>query len=697
MFYSGRPFIRLLFFLLAGLFIARFIPALHSLNPITLFAVFLFVLTGGLLLHLFTRSFRFRWLPGFIMGLGVLWAGLSLNLIRIQRTHRTLDQPNQSVWTGRIISEPLTRKQNLKMALQIHSRADSSQLLRPTFKVLAYIKKDSNALKLHSGDALLFKGRFIKPAGPKNPGEFNYQNYLNNQGINYLVFIGKNRWEILSSNKSFSLTRIFSGFRRYLLQQLRNNGLHGNEYAVAAAILLGDDQLIDPKIYQNYAAAGAVHILCVSGMHVGIIFLIFSQLLFFLNRKKYGKLLKNLILLILIWAYALLTGLSPSVSRAALMISLFIAADSLQRSYDPYNVLAASAFLLLIINPMLLFDVGFQLSYAAVLGIILFYTPIYRLLYFKQRFIRILWAAVVVSFSAQIGAFPIVAHYFHIFPNYFIITNLAVFVLAYLILTSGLTLLVFSWFAPLAHVLGLVLSRFVFLLNKIVIFIALQPGAVQHDLYFPWLKVIFIYFFIIAVWLLISKKNPRYFKTVLGSLILLLGYQTFHKYNQINQNELIVYSISKHTALNFIYGNQAVLLLDSTAYTHPELLNYPTENNRVKLGLNPQQIRLTDTLHLPWFQFESGIIIFNNHRFFVLSPDTKLFPHLKKQIPIEMLIYRGNHFVPLPEIRKSFQFKKVVIDASTNFWIKDKITKECKQFNIKCLDLQKTGAFILNQ
>jgi len=503
MFTSGRPFVRLLFFLLAGLFAARFIPALETLHPPVLLAILLFILLVAIISYRLTKSYRFRWMPGFVMGLGVLWAGLSLNLLQIQRTHRCLDQPNQSVWAGRIMSEPLSRKQNLKMTLQIRNRADSFRILRPAFKVLAYVKKDSNAMKLHSGDLLLFKGRFMKPAGPQNPEEFNYRNYLNNEGIDYLVFIGKNSWETLPFNTGFSLNRIFSGLRRYLLQQLKNNGLRGNEYAVAAAILLGNDQLIDPEIHQDYAAAGAVHILCVSGTHVGIIFLIFSQLLFFLNRKKYGKLLKSFILLLIIWGYALLTGLSPSVSRAALMISLFIAADSLQRSYNPYNVLAASAFLLLTINPMLLFNAGFQLSYAAVLGIIVFYPTIYRIVYLRHWFTRTLWAAVVVSFSAQAGAFPIAAHYFHLFPNYFLLTNLAIFGLAYLILTSGMALLFFSWIPVVAKGLGIILTGFVFLLNKIILFISHQPGAVQHNLYFPWFKVILIYFFIIAVWLLI--------------------------------------------------------------------------------------------------------------------------------------------------------------------------------------------------
>ena len=697
MFYSRRPFVRLLFFLLAGFFVARFIPASQSLTSITLLAVFLFILTAGILLHLFTKSFRLRWLPGFIMGLGVIWAGLSLYLIHMQRTERVLAQADEAIWSGRIMNEPLSRKQNLKMILQIRSRADSFRLLHPSYKVLAYVKKDSDSLKLHLGDILLFKGRFVKPAGPKNPEEFDYRNYLNNLGINYVVFISKGRWKVLPSKEGFSLSGIFSGLRHYLLQQLKNNGLRGNEYAVAAAILLGDEQLIDPQIHQNYAAAGAVHILCVSGMHVGIIFLIFSQLLFFLNRKKYGRWLKNTILVLLIWAYALLTGLSPSVTRAATMISLFIMADSLQRSYDPCNVLAASAFLLLVVNPMLLFNVGFQLSYAAVLGIIIFYQPIFRLLYFKSKVARILWAAVVVSFSAQMGAFPVAAHYFHLFPDYFLITNLAIFGLAYLILTTGIALMLFSWFIPMAKVLGIILSGFVLVLNKIVMFIARQPGAVQHDLYFPWFKVIFIYFFILAVFLWINKKDIRYFKAVLGSLLLVVGYQTLHKYNHLNQNNMIVYSINKHTVIDFIHGRTDVLLLDSVAYYHPGVLTYSTENNRIKLGLRPRHIRLTDTLQLPWFQLKSGLAVFGHFRLFIVNPANRHFPYLQKKIPIDMLIYRGNRFIPLPEIRKSFQFQNVIIDASTSFWVRSKIQQECKQLNIKCFDLQKMGAYILKQ
>jgi len=694
MFYSGRPFVRLLLFLLAGIILARFIPVLLSFGKFFLLAVLLIILATSVFLHLSTTSYRFRWLPGLLMGMGVLWVGMSLSIVSMQRTHRDLAHADQHLWIAHLKSEPLARSNYLKTILQIQDPADSIYFSQPSYQVLAYIKINPESLKLHLGDALLFKGHFIKPEDPKNPEEFNYRNYLNNIGIDHIVFIKKNQWQFVNVVSGFSLSRVFARMRRILLQRLRDNGLNGREYSVAAAILLGDDQLIDPELHQNYAAAGAIHILCVSGMHVGIIFLVFSQLLFFLRKNKYGRLLRRLLLLGIIWAYAMLTGLSPSVTRAATMISLFIIAEGLQRSYDSYNVLAASAFLLLVFQPMLLFNVGFQLSYAAVLGIISSYKPIFRILYIKQPVFRILWAGVVLSFSAEMGVFPIAAHYFHIFPIYFLITNLAVFGLAYLILITGLTLLAFSWFVTLAHGLGIVLTGFIFLLNKIVVNMAQLPGSVQHNIYFPWFKVMLVYFFLFQMYFFLKRKNIRFIMPLLASIILLISFQTYVKVSRLRQKQVVVYAIHGHTALDFIDGKQAIMIVDSAANAQANLLNYPTENSRIKWGLTPKHFTLNSDIKRKWFQLHCGLATFNNKRIFILEPSHQHFPNLKEKIPIDFLVYRGRRLISLAEIMKSFQLHKVLIDASTSLWVKKAILRECKTLDIKCFDLRKTGAVV---
>ncbi len=695
--FSGKPFVRLIIFFLAGILTTQLVPSSKEINTGLMILLFVLFLLIAFILQFKRIPYSYRWLPGLTLALCVFWSGLSLSIIQNEQTHRILQQASYHSWIGRLTTEPLIRKKNYKAEIKLTACADSNYSLKPALKAILYIPCNSQSGQLHAGDLLIFKGNFTKPKPPQNPDAFDYRHFLNMRGIDYVIFTSKNQWKKLAANPGFTLFPFFEHLRLNLLQVLKDNGLSGQQYAVASAILLGNDELIDPEIRHNYAGAGAVHILCVSGMHVGIIFLIFSQLLFFLNKKKYGRIIKNILLVILIWSYAMLTGLSPSVSRAATMISMFIAAESLQRSYDPYNILAASAFLLLVFQPMLIFNVGFQLSYAAVLGIIALYPPLFRIFYFRIRLIRYLWAALAVSFSAQIGAFPVAAHYFHLFPNYFLLTNLAVFGLAYLILATGICLLSLAWIPPLAKLLGTFLSSQVFLLNKIVVFISRLPGAVQDQLYFPWFKVFLVYLLILLLFIMIMKKNIRYLLAVLGSGIVLFSYQTVLKAKRLQQNQVIVYAIRGHTAVDFIRGDHDILLVDSGLFTQPRLLDLTIKSYHIKHGLKTSMAKLNSTIDKPWIQYQWGLTNYGHQQLLILDPKHQYFPDLKRKINFNSLIYRGNRFVSLFEIMKSFQFKQVILDGSTPNWIDGKIISECKSLNIRYFNLHNKGAFIIKE
>ena len=177
----------------------------------------------------------------------------------------------------------------MKFILKIFKRADRDSVLPRSVKVLAYLKTSSLPVRLHLGSSLVFRGKMSPVEAPKNPGEFNYRDYLLDRSIKYTVFIDNKSWKYLAAPVGFSLPTVFSHWRNLLLQSLREQGLSGDEYAIAAAILLGYDQLIDPTLHQDFTAAGAVHILCVSGMHVGIIFLIFGFLFFFSSRRRHTR------------------------------------------------------------------------------------------------------------------------------------------------------------------------------------------------------------------------------------------------------------------------------------------------------------------------------------------------------------------------------------------------------------------------
>jgi len=696
MFWRSRPFLRILLFFAFGILFARYLFADKQLPVKELILLLVFLILVSAVIANRIKSFRYSWISGLLLDIALFIAGLTLTVQQIRQSRVKLDEDPQAVWEGKLITEPMQRDKTVKFVLKILRRVDSDTISAQNVKVLAYLKADTLPAGVHLGSLLVFQGKMSPVEAPKNPGEFDYRRFLQSKGIRYRVFINKKSWELLPEQSGFLLPAVFSGWRNRLLQSLRSQGLSRDEYAVAAAILLGYDQLIAPDLHQDFTAAGAVHILVVSGMHVGIIFLIFNFLFSFLLRFKNGKTLRNLLLILVIWSYALLTGLSPSVSRAATMITLFILADIFRRGYDNFNILAASAFLLLLLNPLLLFDVGFQLSYAAVAGILMFYFPIYRSVYLGNKILQTVWAALVVSFSAQLGVFAIVAHYFHQFPFYFLLTNMAVFALSYLIIFFGTAFLTFSRIPFINHALAVVLAKGVFLLIHIVRFVAMLPYSAVYDLYFPWFKVLLVFALLVCCYYLFIYKNLHMLMPALATITLLLAVHTFRHTRLLRQEKLIIYSLRHHSAIDLISGKEHILLVDSLAFVKPSELDYSLKNNRIAMGL-PQNIHpLSKNFHTNYVYYKLGFGQMDSLRFYVPPPGQRYYPKLHKKIRVDYLIFRSPGKTKLTEVSKAIKFRKIILDASLPYWAVKSLEIQAKLLNINYLYLKKTGAFTLS-
>jgi competence protein ComEC len=695
MFWRDRPFLRLLLFFAAGILAARE----FSIRNITGEENLLLLLAAVTLFAFFTATrktaFRFGGLTGAFFLFALFLAGFAFTVNELRQSEGRLYE-RTTFWEGQLVSEPVRTARSVKFRLEIFRRVPSDSVLRRPVKVLARLQTDSLPEDLHLGRLVVFEGKMSPVAPPANPDEFDYRRHLQNQGIRYQVYLHPDRYLLLPQKKGFSLTEWFGKWRNRLLRELHRQNLTTEEYSVAAAILLGYDQLIDPGLHQDFTTAGAVHILCVSGMHVGIIFLIFGFLFSFLLRFKYGKQLRDVLLLLVIWAYAFLTGLSPSVSRAATMITLFLIADMLHRQTDPFNILAASAFLLLTIHPLLLFDAGFQLSYAAVAGILLFYFPLYRSIYFPYKIWRILWAALAISFSAQLGAFAIAAHYFHQFPLYFLLTNLAVFGLSYLILSSGMAFLFFFRLPPAGHLFAWLLGKSTGWLIFIVRFVSNLPHSAVYDLYFPWPVVVLIFLCLgtIYTWLVLKERKAILPLTLL--VVIMAGIIVGHQINLMHQHKFIVYSLRHQTAIDLVQGKKHLLLVDTATFHHPQVLDYSLKNNRIALGLKNTMHSLSDTLHNERFFYKSGFGAMRGFRFFVTYPGRRYYPRLLPKVPVDAVICRPPWRTTLQEISKSIRFRYLILETALPRWSKKKILSEAKQLGIKYYDLSSTDAFVLD-
>jgi competence protein ComEC len=270
-------------------------------------------------------------------------------------------------------------------------------------------------------------------------------------------------------------------------------GIRGNEYGVLSAMTLGDREELDKQIVKDYAAIGVIHIIVVAGLHLGIVFLGLNFFLGFLNRTAKSLLLKDFLLITLIWAYALITGLAPSICRAATMLSFFIVGKMFSKSTNTYNLLAASAFLLLCINPYMLLNIGFQLSYAAVFGIVYLHPKIYHLYDSDYWLIRKAWLITSISIAAQVFTLPLSLLYFHQFPNYFLLANLFVIPLTTGIIWMAIGLLITSYFPYVAFPIAWLLNKMIHSLNWIVDTIHQLPNALIRNIYITMLEAALLY------------------------------------------------------------------------------------------------------------------------------------------------------------------------------------------------------------
>jgi len=422
-------------------------------------------------------------------------------------------------------------------------------------RLLIYVDRDSLAALIGHGDKLLIHAKLteVKPSG--NPNEFNYPRYLRFHHIHHQAYLPSGTWQTVEVGTG-SPRRFFIALRRKMMNVLSRAGLSGDAHAVAAALVLGYKADLEQSLVQAYAGAGATHVLAVSGLHVGIIYMIINGLLAFLTKLPHGKVIRAFITVILLIGYALLTGLSPSVSRAVTMFSFVALAKSFGRTGSIYNTLACSAIGLIVYDPLIVMQVGFQLSYSAVLGIVFLQPWMVKQLTFTNRAMDWVWGITCVSVSAQLATFPLGLLYFHQFPNLFFVSNLFVIPAATGVLVLGLATMVTQVWGPLLAFTGFILNKLIGAMNGLVEWIDKIPYAVAKGIDITVFETLLIYAIIVcAAWMFIFKEL-RLLIPVLSLGLLIVLTQTVEYGEQQRQQSLTVYNIRKETAIALTDGTR---------------------------------------------------------------------------------------------------------------------------------------------
>ncbi|MGB1039940.1 MAG: ComEC/Rec2 family competence protein [Flavobacteriales bacterium] len=550
-FWNNNPGIRLVIPFILGIIISIELE-------ISSFVVFYL---GLFLLLIFGVSFKFssfksRRILGLIISLSIVCFGVFYTTARTQKFsfHHFSKAVNETSFLKVRISENLIEKENSYKTLceVVQVNTDNSESVSGKF--LAYFKKDS-LLDLKYGDEIIIKNKLREIEEKRNPNQFDYKNYLNLNQINYQVFLDTSDWVHTGSNTANHIIAFSQKMRKKLYNYLKENGVVDDQLKVASALLLGYRENLDKDLVKSYSSAGAMHVLAVSGLHVGILYILLSRLLNFFKGLRKRKYLVALILISFLWFYALMTGLSASVMRASTMFSFIIIGDKLlNRSTSIYNTLAISAIILLVINPFMIYQVGFQLSYAAVIGIVYLQPKLNRLFFFKNIILKNIWAITCVSIAAQIATFPLSLHYFHQFPVYFFVSNLIVIPSAILIFYLGIALFVTAPFGGLSLVIGKLMNGIIWVLNHAIFITQDIPYSLIEEIELSIFETYLLYGIIISFLVTLYYRKIKFVYLSFSLLVLFVGLNLVSQYNSTQQEYFTFYSINKKTALEYTKG-----------------------------------------------------------------------------------------------------------------------------------------------
>ncbi len=695
--YAKYPFVRMLIPFALGIWCSVCLPALR-LSTFATIIVALTLFAMAAVTAFVLKSYRFHWVFGAVMACYLVMAGMALARVHeaeVQRDYFRCHEAGACYYVARVYEYPTERPNSIRTVLDLEYQfGDSVPSRSVSGKVMAYFPKSDSSFALRYGDLIAMPApiREVKP--PRNPGEFDYRAYLYRKGITGQVYLKDEDWIDLQANKANPIYAFSYRFRDVLLASLQRSGLSDNEFGVAAAILLGYDDNLADEVRKNYVAAGSMHILCVSGMHVGIIFLLSSFLFGFLNRKKWQKTVKHLLLLVLIWFYALIAGLSPSVMRASLMISFVIIGEMINRKGFIINSLAASAFILLCVNPYNLFEIGFLLSYAAVLGIVVLQKPIYSLLYFKNKLLDKAWNITAVALAAQISTIPFTLFYFNQFTTYFWLSNLFMTPISFVVVISGMVLLLVSWIPYVSTFVGYLVWGAVYVMNWVVEQVESLPFSIIKGLYVSEFEFAMLLLAFVLLLLMVSMQKRRLFIPMLSALLLVMVSVTLRLYGTDGQQGMTVFSLRNHTAVDFVRGGEHVLLADSALMTDESTIDYSLKGAWAKrhLSSHPTMIGFDGDFEGESLAKKQNLIAFDGGLLALWDDSLQAKDSLTYRMPVDYLLVTGKQKPDVQSIVNGYDTKVLLIDGSVPRYLAEKWLVQADGIGLPVYDLSE-GAF----
>ncbi len=634
------------------------------------------------LLHFF-RNFqlKFYWVNGLLFSLVFFLAGWAICVSAdVKRNPEWLGKrlENATVFDAVALEEPSPKEKTWKVTVELRHALVNDTLKSCTGKALVYFFKGENEPAIKPGDVLLLPNKWdaVKNAG--NPFEFDYAQYLARKNIFFQQFLSLEQVKIIpSAQQEISVPQ---KLHQWGLETVSAHVKDSTTLGILQAMLLGDDRNFDPQVRQTFSETGIVHIVAISGAHIGFFFLMVRGLFFWIRKKRY-EWMKNMIAIPFIWLYVLVAGCPVSAVRAAIMFTLLGFGMMVKKDRNPLNILFAAALIMLLADPQTLYATGFQLSFMAVLSLLLFYNKIAQWFYIKNKVLKFLWSVAAASIAAEILIAPVIAFYFHLFPLGFIVANLLAYGFLLLMMYAGFALLAFSWLPLVPDFLGFIATIGTGIFSTIMDSVkTLNPDAFRN-LQLSLQLLLLLFAIIMFTSLFAFYKKPKMLVAAFVLIALFTSLMILNEWQALHQEKLIVYN-DKNGYAEIIRGK----------YFQPVSAKQADENSVRYFIKNTHDAlhawrKTNDTAKHLVYKIAGQSVGFLHEN---IKPDSSV------RVPLDYLIldYPVKNFQAM-ELQQMFRFKKLIVSSQKRYkalqW-----QDSCLKHHIPVHFTQFDGAFVLS-
>ncbi len=686
-FWKRSPFTRLIFPLILGILLGFYLQL-----PISIIASAFFI---AAIAYLVFYLFRKRLNPWLATGKGVLihvflvCIGTAVVWLNAVPNYPSFFGGNISATSKLIVSlneKPLEKTNSFQAEASVLAILDSGKQLQKTGKIILYFSKDSLINSLDYGDQIIIGGQLqeIKNAG--NPGSFNYKQFASFHGWHHTAYLRPGQYVVTGVHKTNWFKQQINSARNYVINTLKQYLSEDKDaLSMAEALIIGHKVDLDKDLVQAYSNTGIVHIIAVSGMHLAMIYVLLEYLFnivpFLKNNRR-----KAFVIILLLWGFAFVSGGSASVLRSAIMFTCIIICKTYFKKPSSYNGLAVSAFILLCYNPFYLWDVGFQMSYLAVGGIMWLQRPIFNLWYIKNKIGRHIWSVSSVTIAAQLVTFPLSLYYFHQFPVLFLIVNILVLPVSAVALYSGVAILIFSFIPIVAKGIGFILLYSLKLMNAIAQYFNKVSFSLIDSIPATWPGTLLIYIAMFCIAFALINQSKRFLYTGLGSLLLFVVVNSAYKLQYMRQEKIIVYNAARYTAIDVIDQNNYLFFGDPIFKEDAVYRNFHLKPSRILMQANEE------ATSLPTCAVNKNYIFYKNSTVFIADSSSKFLP-LQEKLPVTILVLTKNA-PSLEQLCKSLSPKMIVCNGTNSLWKTAKYKQEAEALHLPFHSTASQGAFV---